>query len=178
MKRLLKWLIATVAIAALPALAAGQMMGGPMMGGPMMMGHGHMAMGGGMPPFPMFLRAAQLTPEQQKRVNKILSDNHEAFHKLFQQMHQTREEMADKLLSNGAVTAKDLEPETRKLDQLHQQMMANSVRVALEIRAVLKPDQLQRVAAFHQKMQSLHEQMHALMKQTEPGAAPKPSPVE
>lgn len=172
MKRLLKWLIATAAIAALPALAAGQMMGGPMMG------HGHMGMGGGMPPFPMFLRAANLTPEQQKQVDKILSENHEAFHKLFRQMHQTREEMADKLLSNGNVTATDLDPETRKLDQLHELMMANSVKVALEIRAVLKPDQLQRVAAFHQKMKSLHEQMHALMKQTGPGAAPKPSPVE
>jgi Spy/CpxP family protein refolding chaperone len=171
LKRAWKFVVAAVAIVALPALAAGQMMGGPMMG------HGQMMMhGGGMPPFPMFLRAARLTPDQRKQVDKILSENRETFHQLFEQMHQTREEMANKLLSPGNVTAKDLEPETQKLDQLHQQMMANSVKVALEIRAVLKPDQIKRVAEFHQKMKSLHEQMRDLMKQMgpEPGEGPTP----
>ncbi len=178
MKRGWKFVVATIAIMALPALAAGQMMGGQMMGhGPVMMMHG-----GGMPPFPMFLRAARLTPDQRKQVDKILSENRETFHKLFQQMHQTREEMANKLLSPGAVTAKDLEPETEKLAQLHQQMMENSVKVALEIRAILKPDQIKRVAEFHQKMKSLHEQMHDLMKQMGPGpdegSMPPPPPAE
>ncbi len=180
MKRGWKSIVAAVAIMALPALAAAQMMGGQMMGGQMMsgpmMGHGPVMImhGGGMPPFPMFLRAANLTPDQRKQADKILSDNRATFHKLFMQMHQTREEMANKLLSSGNVTAKDLEPETQKLDRLHQQMMANSVKVALEIRAILKPDQIKRVAEFHQKMQSLHEQMRELMRQMgpEPNAGP------
>jgi Spy/CpxP family protein refolding chaperone len=172
LKRGWKFIVAVVAIMALPALSAAQMMGGQMMGhGPVMMMHG-----GGMPPFPMFLRAARLTPDQRKQVDNILSENRETFHKLFKQMHQTREEMANKLLSPGNVTAKDLEPETQKLDQLHQQMMANSVKVALEIRAVLKPDQIQRVAEFHQKMKNLHEQMHDLMKQMGPDEGPMPPP--
>ncbi len=189
LKRGLGLIIAAIVIAALPALAGAQMMGGqmmgggmtggPMMGGPMM-DHGHMEMGGGMPPFPMFLRAANLTPDQQTQVNKILSENHATFHKLFEQMHRTRRQIADKLLSSGNVTAKDLEPETRQLDQLHQQMMANAVRVALEIRAVLKPEQIKRVAEFHQKMRSLHQQMRALMMQAGPGPgeAPPPAPAK
>jgi Spy/CpxP family protein refolding chaperone len=156
-----------LALLILPGLAVAQMMdhGGPMdgpMGGHM---HGHMGrpMDGGMPPFPLFLRAAHLTPEQDKQVRKILEDSHTAVDRLSKQMRTARGQMAEKLLSASAVSASDLTPETGAINQAQQQLLAEEVSVAMKIRAVLKPDQLQKIASFHQQMKSLHDQMHALI---------------
>lgn len=165
-----------LALLILPGLAVAQMMdhggamegpmdtplGGHMMGdhmdGPM---HGHID--DGMTPFPLFLRAAHLTPDQDKRVHKILGDSHVAFDKLFEQMRTARGQMAAKLLSAGPVSASDLSAETGQINQAQQQLLAAEVGVAMKIRAVLKPDQLQKIATFHQQMKSLHDRMHALI---------------
>jgi Spy/CpxP family protein refolding chaperone len=158
LRRKLGLMAAAVTLSILPGLAAAQMM----------MTHGG-GMGGWMPKLPLFLRAAQLSPDQQKQVNKILEDNHAAFHKLFDQMHAAREQMSNKLLSAGAVSANDLSPQTQQINQAQQQLLAQEVNVALQIRAVLKPDQLQKVAKFHQQLHSLHEQMRALIGANGPG---------
>jgi Spy/CpxP family protein refolding chaperone len=174
-----------LALLILPGLAVAQMMdhGGSMGGhsdGPM---HGHMGgrMDNGMPPFPLFLRAAHLTPDQDKQVQKILGDSRVAFDKLSKQMRTARDQMADKLLSAGPLSASDLTAETTQINQAQQQLLAGEVSLAMKIRAVLKPDQLQKIASFHQQMKSLHDQMHALIAANcgpsgSPNGAPPPPP--
>jgi protein CpxP len=126
-----------------------------------MMGHGGMM--GGMSPLPLFLRAADLTPAQQAQIKQILQDNHANMHAQFQQMHAAREAMASKLFSAGTVAASDLTTETQQISQAQQQLLQNELNVALQVRAVLTPAQLQKVADLHAKFESLHQQMRALM---------------
>ncbi len=184
-----------VALLILPGLAVAQMMdhgsamensmtgpmGGHMMGdhmdGPM---HGHID--DGMTPFPLFLRAAHLTPDQDKQVHMILGDSHVAFDKLFEQMRTARGQMAAKLLSAGPVSASDLSAETGQINQAQQQLLAAEVGVAMKIRAVLQPEQVQKIASFQQQMTRLHDQMHALIaancgpSEWPKGAPPPPLP--
>jgi Spy/CpxP family protein refolding chaperone len=135
------------------------------------MGHGGMM--GGMSPLPVFLRAAGLTPAQQDQVKKILQDNRAKMHGQFDQMHTARQQMAAKLFSNGPLTANDLSAQTQQIAQAQQQMLQNELNVALQVRAILTPAQLQKVAQFHEKFENLHQQMRALMG---PGGPPFDGP--
>jgi Spy/CpxP family protein refolding chaperone len=126
-----------------------------------MMEHGGMMEG--MSPLPLFLRAADLTPAQQAQIKQILQDNHASLHSQFEQMHAAREAMAAKLFSAGTVAASDLSAETNQISQAQQQMLQNELNVALQVRSVLTPAQLQKVAQVHQQFESLRQQMRALM---------------
>ena len=187
MKRKLGLILAAAALLMLPlvprlvraqmhgdgARTCGMMGHGDMMGGHGgMMGHGMM---GGMSPLPIFLRAANLTPAQQTQVNKILVDNRTAAHSQFDQMHQAREAIAAKLFSTGPLTANDLSAQTQQIAQAQQQMLQSELNMALQVRAVLTPAQLQKVAQLHAKFESLHQQMRALMGPP-PGDGPPMAP--
>jgi Spy/CpxP family protein refolding chaperone len=142
-----------------------------MMGGGMMMGRGGMM--GGMSPLPVLLRAADLTPAQQDQVKKILQDNRAKMRGQFAQMHTARQQMAAKLFSTGPLTANDLSVQTQQIAQAQQQMLQNRLNVALQVRAILTPAQLQKVAQFHEKFENLHQQMRALLG---PGGPPLDGP--
>jgi Spy/CpxP family protein refolding chaperone len=187
LKRKLGIIIAVVALLTLPfvpRLVRAQMHGGGkqcgmmgqdgMMGGGMM---GHGGMMGGMSPLPVFLRAADLTPAQQDQVKKIMEDNRAKLHGQFEQMHSAREAMAAKLFAAGPVTANDLSAQTQQIAQAQQQMLQNELNVALQVRAILTPAQLQKVAQFHQKFENLHQQMRALMGPGGPPFDGPPSPA-
>jgi Spy/CpxP family protein refolding chaperone len=130
-----------------------------------MMGHGMM---------PIFLRAADLTPAQQAQIKQILQDNRAKMHAQSEQMHAAREAMAAKLLSAGTVTASDLSTEIQQISQAQQQMLQSKLNMALQVRAVLTPAQLQRVAQVHAQFESLHQQMRALMGPPSSDAPPPP----
>ncbi len=89
-----------------------------------MMRHGGMM---GMGPLPIFLRAANLTADQQAQVKKIIEDNRTALHSQFQQMRTAREQMAAKLFSTGTLTAADLSTQTQQIAQAQQQMLQNEL---------------------------------------------------
>ena len=112
-------------------------------------------------------------PDQQAQVKKIMDDNRANLHGQFEQMHTARQQMADKLLSSGTVTAADLSTQTQQIGQAQQQLLQNELAVALQVRAILTPAQLQKVAQFHQQFESLHQQMRALLG---PGGAPGDGP--
>jgi Spy/CpxP family protein refolding chaperone len=127
-----------------------------------MMGHGD-GMMGGMSALPIFLQAANLTPAQQAQVKTIMQSNRSAMRSQFDQIRKAREEIASKLFSTGTVTASDLSEQTTQIANAHQQLLQNQLNVALQVRAILTPAQLQKVAQFHQKFESLHQQMRALL---------------
>ena len=140
------------------------------------MGHGGMMEG-----MPLFLQAADLTPAQRAQIKKILEDSHATAHSQYEQMHAAREQMADKLFSNGPLTANDLAAQTDQISKAQQALLRNELNVALQVRAVLTPAQLQKVAQVHQKFESLHQQMRALLGPPPsdgppPGDAPPPPP--
>jgi Spy/CpxP family protein refolding chaperone len=171
---------ALVALILVPRLVRAQMHhhGGKgecgMMGHDGMMHHGGMM---GMGPLPIFLRAANLTADQQAKVKKIIEDNRAALHGQFQQMHTAREQMAAKLFSTVPLKASDLSAQTQQIAQAQQQMLQNELNLALQVRSILTPAQLQKVAQFHQQFENLHQQMRALMGANgQPSDGPPPGP--
>jgi Spy/CpxP family protein refolding chaperone len=147
-------------------------------GGSMMMGQGGMMRHRGMMgALPIFLRAANLTPAQQAQVKQILHANRANLQGQFDQMHTAREQMAAKLFSTGPVTASDLSAQTQQIAQAQQQLLQNELNVALQVRAILTPAQLQKVAQFHQQFENLHQQMRALLGASGPPLDGPPPPA-
>jgi len=151
----------------------GPMMGRGMMGGGMMDRPG-------MPPMAMFFRAANLTPDQQAKVRKIFEDNRSTFKDLAEQMRTAREGMIDKLLAPGQVNGADLAKQSQEVAQIQQKMTQQHLKVALAVRAVMTPAQLQKlqkVVQLHRQMEDLHRQMRDLFHENSP-ASPTPQPSQ
>ena len=112
---------------------------------------------------PLFLRSADLSPDQRAQVNRILDSNHPAFARLFDQIHQQRQQLDNKLFTPGAVDTAAVEKISQSLSQLQAQLADLELKTMLEIRALMTPAQLNRVIDFHRRLESLHQQMHELM---------------
>jgi Spy/CpxP family protein refolding chaperone len=141
-------------------------MGGPPMGGPF----------GGPPPVPpplmMALRAAALTPAQQKQIQDIVNASRTSSAPQMQQMHSIRDQIADKLLSSGSVSAADLAPLLAQQTAIQQQLDNQMVATAIQIRGVLTPDQLSKVASVNDRLKQIHTQIDSIL--GPPDAPPVP----
>lgn len=155
--------------AAGPAMAHGRC-GHGFHGGPMMFHGGPMP-----PPLMMTLRAANLTAAQKEQVHKILEANRAQVRPLFKKLHSIHRQLADKLLSSGKVTMKDLEPLQKEQALIHEQLGQNMMETALKVRAVLTPAQLKKVAEVNLKLQAIHKQIEALMGPPPSDAPPPPA---
>ncbi|MBV8053703.1 MAG: Spy/CpxP family protein refolding chaperone [Deltaproteobacteria bacterium] len=140
------------AIAAIPAVALAQPM---MLAGP---GGGPMSM-----PLMMIIRQVNLTQEQQTKVHQIMGSSFAQAQPLMKQLHDIQEQIADKLMSPGTVSSTDIEPLQQQENQIHQQLEEQMLSTALQIRALLTPEQLSKAAGLHSKLKSLRQQMDALV---------------
>ena len=142
--------------AGLGAPAAGQGMGPDMgRGGPW-------GRDGGLA-LPFLIRSADLTPEQETRVRAILSGHRTAMRNALEQLRRAQDELADKLLSAGPVQNTDLQPQLQQIGQLREQLLQDSAQIALEVRAVLTPDQLAKAGQVKARMKQLQSEMHQLL---------------
>ena len=145
----------------------GGMMMGPPPGGMMM---------GGPPPVPpplmMALRAASPTDDQKKQIHDIIESSRKNTASQMEQMHSIREQIADKLLSSGTVSASDLTPLLAQQSTLQQQLDTQMISTAIQIRGVLTAEQLSKVAAAHEKLKQIHSQIDAIL--GPPDAPPAP----
>lgn len=137
-------------------------------------GMGHMGMHGDGSAFMMLLRSANLTAAQRSQLRDILQSEKAQMQSVHRQFHQIHEQLAEKLLSPGSVTAADLAPLEQKAFRYQQQIDQSMVDTALAIRNILTPDQLNRVAQVHRQLQSLHSKIQSLMgpDQEEPAEQP------
>jgi Spy/CpxP family protein refolding chaperone len=136
--------------------------GGPMDGPPLVP-----------PPVMMALRAAALTPTQQKQIHDIMAASRTTSDPLMQQMHSIRDQIADKLLSSGSVSAADLAPLLAQQTAIQQQLDSQMISTAIQIRGVLTPDQLSRVASVNEKLKAIHTQIDSILGPP-PSAPPLP----
>ena len=138
-------------------VARAQGMMGPPPGGPM----------GGPPlvppPVMMALRAAALTPAQQKQIHDIMEASRTTSDPQTQQLHSIRDQIADKLLSSGSVSAPDLAPLLAQQTAIQQQLDNQMISTAIQIRGVLTPDQLSRVASVNEKLKAIHTQIDSIL---------------
>jgi len=142
------------------------------MGGPMAMGGHGGGPGLGDDPLmlPLLLRGVGLTADQHAKVKDILQSHRATFRSLFTQLQSAHEGMVAKLLAPGTVTADDLAPQMKQVVQLRQQLIQEGLAVAIQVRAVLTPDQLSKAADVRQRMTELRSEMQKLMGGDGPGA--------
>jgi len=118
--------------------------------------------GGGMM-LPMLLRGANLTADQKAQMKQIMANHRANFQNLFSQLRAAQDQISGKLLSPGAVRETDLAPQTQQIAQLRNQLADEGLRVVLEIRSILTPDQLAKASQLKTQMQSLRNQMRNLV---------------
>ena len=116
----------------------------------------------------LMIRASNLTPEQQTRVRAILSAHRKSASPVVEQLRQAQQELGTKLLAPGQVQAADLQPQLQRIGQLRDQLAQDSAAAALEVRAVLTPEQLARVAQTKDRLKQLREEMRQLMQPPRP----------
>jgi len=111
---------------------------------------------------PLMLRGLNLTDDQKAQVKQIMANHRSTLHNLFSQLRAAQNDMSDKLLSPTSLQASDLTSDTQQISLLRNQIADESLKMTLEIRGVLTPDQLARAAQIRQQMQSMHSQMRNL----------------
>ena len=112
---------------------------------------------------PTLLRGANLRADQKDQIKQIMANHRATFQDLFSRLRAAQEQMSNKFLSPGAVSENDLVPHTQQISSLRNQLAEEGLRVMLEIRNLLTPDQLAKVSQLKAQMQSLHNQMRGLM---------------
>jgi Spy/CpxP family protein refolding chaperone len=133
------------------------------------MGHPHMmVMGGGMAGMHggglmMLLRSANLTPAQQSQVQQIVASAQPQMKALHAQMEALHQQIADRLLSPGQVSAADVRPLVHKMTAVEAQLTESMTTTAIAIRNVLTAEQLAQLTKLHKKLQSLHSQIRGLL---------------
>ena len=157
--------LAATAVHAQARVRMGGGMGGGHMGGPRMGPDPAML-------FPMILGKLDLTQDQQTQVRAILEAHRPTMRALFPQLRSAHEGLATKLFQAGPLSAQDLAPYVDAVNKAKAQVQQEGIKIALEIRGVLKPEQLAKASELHTQLESLHAQMKALL--GEPDAEPAP----
>ena len=118
--------------------------------------------------FPILLRSANLTPDQQSQVRSILASRRTATQPIIQQLRQAQAELADKLAAPGQVQMADVQPQLQKISQLRQQLLQNSAQATLDIRQLLNPDQLAAAAQAKDRLRQLRSEMQQILGRGQP----------
>jgi Spy/CpxP family protein refolding chaperone len=158
-------MVLTLAAVARPCLA------GPHRGGARPFGMGGPGGHGGDPGmlFAMALRGVDLTAEQKTKVQQILAAHREHFADVFRQLRAANEAFAGRLLQPGALALDDLKPQIAAVAKLREALMEEGAQVALELRAVLTPEQLAQAASVASRLKALHEEMRKLLHEPDGG---------
>ncbi|HEY7203966.1 MAG TPA: periplasmic heavy metal sensor [Methylomirabilota bacterium] len=154
--------LALTAVASAPALAQAP---GPPPGHPPGM-HGGMGRPDG--ELGLMIRSANLTPEQQAKVRTILSAHRGTARPLIEQLRAAQQELGAKLLAPGAVQTGDIQPLLLRISQLRDNLALDSAQAVLEVRAVLTPEQLARVAQTRERLKQLRDEMRQLIQPARP----------
>jgi Spy/CpxP family protein refolding chaperone len=141
----------------LAATAAGALsVSGAAVAQPMGPGFHH---GGGME----FLHGITLTDAQKAQMKSIHQSGWAQMKSIMTQMRSVHEQMVNRMLAAGEVTAEALSPLVQQEESLRNQMDAIHLSETLQMRAVLTPEQLAQAASTHAKLETLHQQEHAVM---------------
>lgn len=115
----------------------------------------------------LLVHAAGLSVTQQGQVQQIFASHRAQFQALRAQLRTAHEQVADKLYAGGSLSAGDFASQTQQISQLRDQLSQEALQTALEVRAVLTPEQLAKVSQTRQRLGELRAEMRSLL-----GAAP------
>jgi Spy/CpxP family protein refolding chaperone len=115
--------------------------------------------GGGME----FLHGLSLTDAQKAQLKAIHQAGWKQMKPIMEQMRALHEQMVNRMLAAGEVTTEALSPLVQQEESLRNQMDAIHLSQTLQMRALLTPEQLAQAASTHAKLETLHQQEHAVM---------------
>ncbi len=115
---------------------------------------------------PVVLKGVHLTTDQEGRVHQIMAAHRATFRTLFSQLRGTQEELADKLYGPGEVQATELTPQIERVNRLREQLLGEGIKIALEVREILTPEQRVKATHIKDRMRALRAEMRSLL--TEP----------
>jgi Spy/CpxP family protein refolding chaperone len=114
---------------------------------------------------PLVLKGIDLTNEQEKRIHEIVAAHRATFRALFSELQTVHQGLADQLFAAGDVQAADCAPLLQRIAQLREQLTAEGLTLALEVRRVLTPEQLAKAADIKDRMRALHTEMRGLFRE-------------
>jgi Spy/CpxP family protein refolding chaperone len=109
------------------------------------------------------LRGASLSAEQQSRVRDIMGAHRARSEATIRQLRTAQEELTDRLLGPGPVQMQDLEPRRQRTAQLWERLAEDRLVMALEVRGVLTPEQVAKVAQLKDRYRALRAEMRELL---------------
>lgn len=112
---------------------------------------------------PLLVKGVGLTEAQQAQVKQIVEAHQAQFRALEAQLRSAREQLGEKLYAPGPLKADDVAPLMQQIGQLRGQLTQEALQVALEIRAVLTPDQLARAEQIQHRLRDLRGEMRSLL---------------
>jgi Spy/CpxP family protein refolding chaperone len=115
-----------------------------------------------------FLHGLNLSEAQQAQVHQIMKSAWANEKPIMEKLRAAHQAEITALLAAGNVTADSVAPTLAQEDSLRQQLDQAHVATALQIRAVLTPEQLAAAASKYAQIEQLHEQEHALMGAPQP----------
>jgi len=124
---------------------------------PMEPGFHHGEMGVGLE----FLHGLSLTDAQKTQIHDILKTSFTAHKGAMEQMHALHEQIIGSLLAGSSIA--QIRPLVKQEEALRSQGDESRLELAIQLRAVLTPEQLTQAAATHTKLQSLDEQEREVM---------------
>jgi uncharacterized membrane protein len=115
--------------------------------------HGHLM---------MLMKVAQLDDNQKSQAHQIMRDAHDQSKPLIKQARALREELSEKMVAPGNLQLSDLAPLRQQIRDLQIQIDDKALGAVIKVRALLRPDQMQRITDTHAKFKSLRAQMDEL----------------
>ncbi|HWP60357.1 MAG TPA: Spy/CpxP family protein refolding chaperone [Candidatus Acidoferrales bacterium] len=115
--------------------------------------------------FPFFLRGVELNDTQKSQVKEIMTAYRAAVRDLLTQLQAVQDEIENKLLSTESLEEADLKPQIAELSELRNRLSEENLKISLEIRKLLTPEQLAQAAAHREQMRARWTEMKERFRQ-------------
>jgi len=116
-----------------------------------------------------FLHGLNLTAAQKTQAHTILKSAFATNRPLMEQMHTLREQHINLLLTPGSTEAQ-IAAVVKQEEGVRNELDAKRLAIALQLRALLTPQQLSQAADLHSKLEALHEQERQTIESAHDGA--------
>ena len=112
---------------------------------------------------PLLIHSAGLSDSQQAQVRQIIGNHRTQLRALREQLRAAETQLGDKLVAMTPVTSADLAPLTQQVNQARSNLAHEWTQVVMEIRGILRPEQLAKAAQNRQKLNQLREEMRTVL---------------
>ena len=116
---------------------------------------------------PRLLNTLNLTPDQKAQIEVSKNAFRDAQRAYLSEIRALRKEVADKLFGPNPAREADVAAQITKIADLREQLLRQGFNIALDVRNVLKPDQLAKAATIRQQLQEIQSEVRGLFNESQ-----------